>query len=235
MEQLRISGKNLGELALPDFCPRCFWIKQRCKRLPFQIFPGIFSSIDSYSKKITNFHFVRNSEIPSWFAEFGDLGEPVKVPHHTKFKVLDEETGVLLTGAPDEVFYRPDRSYFIADYKTARFTGHQDSLMPIYVVQLNAYAYIAERCGMGPVSGLGLVYYEPNTDVTLSTIDSVVMDHGFSMSFSGKLLPIDLDTAMVPPLLRRVREIAGMSEAPEGAHGCRDCEAIGELIRVVEG
>jgi len=27
MEPFRISAKNLGELALPDFCPRCFWLK----------------------------------------------------------------------------------------------------------------------------------------------------------------------------------------------------------------
>jgi len=25
--QLRISPETLGELALPDFCPRCFWLK----------------------------------------------------------------------------------------------------------------------------------------------------------------------------------------------------------------
>jgi len=47
MTKLRISAKNLGELALSDFCPRCFWLKLHAKRLPFQIFPGIFSSIDA--------------------------------------------------------------------------------------------------------------------------------------------------------------------------------------------
>jgi len=27
MSQLRIFPKTLSELALPDFCPRCFWLK----------------------------------------------------------------------------------------------------------------------------------------------------------------------------------------------------------------
>jgi len=27
MTELRISAKNLVELALPDFCPRCVWLK----------------------------------------------------------------------------------------------------------------------------------------------------------------------------------------------------------------
>ena len=44
--QIQISAKNLGALALPAFCPRCFWIRMKCGgKLPYQIFPGIFSSI----------------------------------------------------------------------------------------------------------------------------------------------------------------------------------------------
>jgi len=42
--QIQISAKNLGELAMPSFCPRCFWLKRRLSnKLPFQIFPGIFN------------------------------------------------------------------------------------------------------------------------------------------------------------------------------------------------
>ena len=52
---LRISAKNLGALALPGFCPRCFWLKLKAQnRLPFQIFPGIFSSIDAYTKRVVH-------------------------------------------------------------------------------------------------------------------------------------------------------------------------------------
>ena len=47
----RISGKNLGALALPSFCPRCFWIKRHASDgVPYQVFPGIFSSIDAFSE-----------------------------------------------------------------------------------------------------------------------------------------------------------------------------------------
>jgi len=44
-DQFRISAKNLGELVLSDFWPRCFWLKLNTRQLPFQIFPGIFSLI----------------------------------------------------------------------------------------------------------------------------------------------------------------------------------------------
>lgn len=232
MEQIRISGKNLGEVALPNFCRRCFWIKLNCK-LPYQIFPGIFSSIDSYTKKITNFHYLKHTKIPSWFDGFGDLGEPVKAPHHSKFNVLHEATNVLLTGAADEIFLRPDNSYFIADYKTSRFTKYQDMLFPIYEVQLNAYAYIAERTGFSPVSGLGLVYYEPETEMTLGSIDSHVNPSGFSMDFSGYLKPIDLRPEMIPPLLVKVREISDLQSPPDVTVGCKNCEMVMGLVDVL--
>jgi len=49
-----ISAKTLGELALPDFCPRCFWLKLHAKHIPYQIFPGIFSSIDAYTTRVVH-------------------------------------------------------------------------------------------------------------------------------------------------------------------------------------
>jgi len=58
---LHIPAKILDELALPDCCPRCFWLKLKAQnRLPFQIFPGIFSSIDAYTKRVVHagiFHY----------------------------------------------------------------------------------------------------------------------------------------------------------------------------------
>ena len=54
MTLLRISAKTLGELALPDFCQRYFWLKLHAKQLPFQIFPGIFSLIDAYTKRVVH-------------------------------------------------------------------------------------------------------------------------------------------------------------------------------------
>jgi hypothetical protein len=150
--QLRISGKHLGQLALPDFCPRCFWLQMRCgHKLPWLIFPGIFSSLDTYQKKITNLHFEQHRCIPRWLDGFGDLGKPTKMPGHKTFNVVDAETNIRLTGVPDEILRRDDGSLFVADYKTARYTGTQDELLPMYVVQLNSYSIIAERIGIGRI------------------------------------------------------------------------------------
>jgi hypothetical protein len=235
MKDLRISAKNMAEVALPDFCPRCFWIRLHCEnKLPYQIFPGIFSSIDSYSKKVTNIYFKQHFQTPSWFAGFGELGRPVKAPHHSKFSLFYAELAILLTGVPDEIFQSPDGSYFIIDYKTAKFTGTQDRLLPMYEAQLNAYAYIGENIGFSPVKGLGLIYYEPITDLTGKSINSFIFDQGFSMHFSAKLLEVKLDPDQVPLWLSKVREIYDLGNTPPGIKGCKNCDLLDRLLKVVQ-
>jgi len=232
MAQIRISAKDLGVLALPGFCPRCFWLKMRCQnKLPFQIFPGIFSSIDSYTKKVTGVHYARYNQLPPWLRQIAELGRPVKVPHHSKFRVLDEEKDILLTGAPDEIIQRDDGSHLIIDYKTSRFTKNQDSLLPLYQVQLNAYAYIGERQGFDPVSGLALIYMEPQTDLTEDQLDSVLRDDGFLMGFAGYVLELKLEAErIIPPLLKEVRNICDLEAAPSGKQDCRDCNLLEQLF-----
>ncbi len=144
--QIRISAKPLGELAMPNFCPRCFWLKLKLNnKLPFQIFPGIFSSIDSYTKNIIHAFFDINGKFPVWLNGLGELVRYQKPPHYSKFNIVDNDSNVLLTGTPDGIFVKPDNSYLIVDYKTAKYTGRQDQLMPMYEVQLNAYGVIGEQ------------------------------------------------------------------------------------------
>ena len=72
-EQLVIAAKTLGAVAMPDLCPRCFWIQMHVDKLPFQIFPGIFSSIDSYGKKLVHGWFDRHGGSPPWLAGLGKV------------------------------------------------------------------------------------------------------------------------------------------------------------------
>ncbi len=232
MSKIRISAKDLGVLALPGFCPRCFWIRLHCEnKLPFQIFPGIFSSIDSYTKKVTGVHFDRYGQLPAWLQVLGGVGKPVRVPHYSKFYVVDEKTSVTLRGTPDEIVQRDDGSYLIIDYKTAKFTETQDSLLPLYEVQLNAYAYIGKRQGYDPISGLALVYMEPQTQLGLEKLDSVLRDDGFLMGFQGHVLPLKLEAEQrIPPLLEEARRLYDLEFPPSSNQSCRDCLLLDELI-----
>lgn len=235
-EQIRISAKTLGHLlAMPNSCPRCAWLKLKCD-LPFQIFPGIFSSIDSYIKKITWSHYERDGRLPNWFKHFGEFGKPVKAPPRSQFYFIDEETNVQLTGIVDDILQRKDGSYFIVDYKTARFTANQNILLPVYKVQLNGYALIAEKCGLKPVTGIGLVYYEPQTNVTSDILDMVLLDKGFHMPFRAHLLELELKPEeMIMPLLKKVRAIADLTELPTWNVSCSDCQKLKALIQLAAG
>ena len=116
---------------------------------------------------------------------------------------------------------------FIVDYKTSRFTQNQDKLLPMYKTQLNSYAVIAERTGLTPVSALGLIYYEPVTDVDTGSINSVVMGNGFNMGFKAHMMRIELNAEeVVVPLLKEVREIGNMEVVPMGREGCEDYRQV---------
>ncbi|MFC1462144.1 hypothetical protein ACFLQU_00930 [Verrucomicrobiota bacterium] len=228
-QEFRISAKNLGYLSLPDTCPRCFWAKCHLK-LPYQIFPGIFSSLDSYQKKIIGGYFNTHNSIPAWLSSVGQVKEILPSFHHSKFCHYDEETRITLSGVPDDIFGMADGTLKIIDYKTAKYSGHQDSLFPVYRTQINGYALISEEIGLGKVAGLYLIYFEPVTDIAAEDIDNLINDGGFLMQFEAKILPVDLNRDLVPPLLKQARAIYDMHEPPEGRDGCKDCRLVGEMV-----
>ncbi len=199
-------------------------------KLPFQIFPGIFSSIDSYTKKISHGFFNKYGRLPRWLEI---EGKPIKVPSYFKFQVIIQDLKIQFTGVPDEIIQLPDGSYFIIDYKTAKYTDTQDELKPMYEVQLNGYAYIAEQIGISPVSGLSLVYYEPSTDIELSSIDNFILENGFSMNFSGKVIQVELDRNRIMALLKQAREIYDSEYLPPSRDGCKNCSLIDNFLLIL--
>lgn len=202
-----ISGKNLGELALKKFCPRCFWLKRHVGDTPGG-FPGIFSTIDSLTKKSAKRSFDSNGIPPGWLGIRG-LTEILFVP---KIKVdMSEYGGWILTGAVDDAFVRDDGTVHIVDYKTAKYTHTQDELRPEYDVQLNAYALALPKMGFGKVSRLSLVYCEPNED-----LDS---DDDFTLSFHTHLEDVAVRPDIVPKLLLHARSILH-ADIPESVDAC---------------
>jgi len=228
-EQIVISAKTLGQLAMPDFCPRCSWISAKAERLPFQIFPGIFSVIDSYSKNIVHGWFDRYGRPPEWLRPLGQIKAYRNPPHYSKFGVTDGATSILLRGTPDGIFIMNDDSYAIIDYKTARFTEYQDGLFPMYEAQLNSYAFIGERLGLKPVSKLALVYTEPVADKACFADGSALTSEGFRMAFTARILPVEIKPELVPQLLQSAKSILQLSTPPAGIPGCEDCKALAGL------
>ena len=233
-DQIRISAKNLGALALPDFCPRCTWLVLRLSRkLPFQIFPGIFSTIDATTKRVVHGYCDAHGRPPKWLAELGEIEGYREPPHWSRFSAVIKEHNILLTGTPDGIFVRPNGAHVIVDYKTAKFTDTQDELFPMYETQLNVYALLGERCGFRPVSDLALIYMEPIVDEPAAAArrcDAV----GFQMGFSAHVLRVERQSDLIDPLLARAREIHDMTTAPPGRPGCRDCQFVERLVSALK-
>ena len=239
---LTISATALGELAQSDLCPRCFWIKRNCK-LPYQTFPGIFSSIDAYVKRVVHRYFERERRLPDWFPALrlgsghasGQVVGLEQVPHYTKFSVTDPKSGVTLRGEPDDVLRLEDSQYHIVDYKTARFSANAGAMYPVYEVQLNAYAYIGQRTLFSPVSGLSLIYLDPDTDLDSFPEWLNRSEGDFTLGFTPKQRLVELKPdSFVEELMRQASEIAGSEAPPEPASGCRDCDALEQLLELAK-
>ncbi len=231
MKALRISASRLGEAAIDDLCERCYWLKLHLNHhLPFQIFPSIFSSIDSYTKDIVHSWFEAHGVPPGWLSPLGPIVAYQEPRHWSQFQTVDPEYGIQLTGVADAIFEYADGSYLIADYKTDRFTAVQNKkLMPRYKVQLNAYARIAADCGPTPISHLALIYMEPATKGNTVNYCGNCRDDGFVMGFRARVIEIPLSDELLKNAMARTREIFDLSDAPDGAAGCTDCPLVLDL------
>ena len=233
-ERIRISAKKLGELALPSFCPRCFWLKLKLNnKLPFQIFPGIFSSIDTYTKNIIHKWFDNNNSAPHWLCDLGEITGYVNPPHYSKFSIVDNNNDIVFTGIPDGIFTKADGSFVIVDYKTAKYTKAQGSLYPMYDIQLNGYALIGNENGFYPVSDIALIYMEPLTDKEKVVYDDKYRDDGFVLGFTSKIHKVNLNPAKIYPLLAQVREIYETPSLPGSRTFCKDCDSVEKIAKLL--
>lgn len=204
-----ISAKDLGKLALSDFCPACFWIERKLGKPP-ALFPSIFSLIDVMTKKNVHWTFFNKEKAPDWLP-LEDIKEVYE--GDVSFKLPVEAGNWILTGRPDDIFLMKDKTYHIVDYKTAKFTGKQDELFPLYEIQLNAYAFLAERYGLNPVSKLSLVYCEPDQESAEK--------EELAWKFKIYRLEVGLNQDKVLRMLSKAREIIEEPNPPKSRACCK--------------
>lgn len=230
-KETRISAKTLGAINMPDFCPRCFWIKEKCKQLPFQIFPGIFSSIDAYSKNMVHAHIDKHGIAPlSMFPSLKGVTGYLPTLHWSKYKRLDPTTGITVSGVPDGRLLMESGNLIVPDYKAAKHTENADKLLPIYEAQLNGYRWIEEGLG-NSVESTPLIYCEPVTDVTPGHWIGNLS--GFCMDFKISVVNVDRKPDLIPNLLSTAKDIIEMDKPPTGAEGCKDCGKLSNLVELV--
>jgi hypothetical protein len=258
MKTLNISPRTLAAVALDSACPRCAWLTLHFDgKLPYApIMPGIFSSIDSFTKKAVRNHFDLYRRLPDWFPDVGNVADlaPNRDLQWRRFFREDPETRVRLQGVPDDILRMADGSTHVVDYKTARLTEAQDDLMPVYEVQLNGYAYIAEATGYGPVAHLSLIYFEPQTDPVPedfpAPMPTPVPHGGLTLVPSPGAAPRDQGSAWlefrarrkevalqgsqgIRDLLARARALADRADPPPASADCENCRRLDEVWKLL--
>lgn len=199
--------------------------------LPWQGFPGIFSSIDRFTKQVIVNHLERDGSLPAWMSGIGEATEHLDPPHWSRFLALDEATGVTLRGEADAIFRLADGTCAIVDYKTSRYNPDNRSQHRVYRGQLNAYAWIASRLDFPPVSRLALAYMEPATDDEAIRSPQAIDPTGFSLAFRPRIVDVELDPdRLIPPLLRQAAHIHSLEAPPKSRNNCRDCAALQGML-----
>ncbi|MCL4452413.1 MAG: PD-(D/E)XK nuclease family protein [Candidatus Thermoplasmatota archaeon] len=232
----RLSAKVISSSNLAAFCPRCFWIRMKLgNKVPFRTPPpGIFSSIDAYTKRYIE-KLLGSGGIAKIIPELTNASKVLKerIPDLRH----DYSNGtVFLTGVPDAIFLNNDASYSIVDYKTARFTEAQRSMLPLYEAQVRAYAAMARAAGFKPLNSLLLIYLEPLTGD--ESIAENISNQGLEpvylkLNLQPFVHTIKQNEFQVFRLLESADRIIQLPDPPEPLEECESCKAMQNLYKLI--
>jgi hypothetical protein len=236
-----LPARLLGSLALPNACERCFWIDAHVKP-PYTPMPGIFSSIDSFSKQILRVYQQKHGTIPPWYADVPPTAEPIEGLHWRSFGATILKVpgaSLYVHGMPDEILETPS-GLLIIDYKTAKYDPAKvDALFSLYEIQLNAYAYIAANISKGKheklpqkVYRLALLYYSPLTDANEKHLRD---PEGFEMEFEPHWVEVEPDETKLHTIAKRALDILSQPEPPKPAPECDKCAYREKLLSTLRG
>jgi hypothetical protein len=233
-----INTTTLAGLNQADVCESCFaltWLMSqqraiRGKKIPYHIpLPGIFSSIDSHVKQVVHTSLDQGGVLPHWFPDLGHRVTtyvPGRLLHWSRFKMVDAETQIQVTGSPDDVFILDD-GHIIIDYKCARETDVARTLFPRYQAQLAVEALVGSTIGLLKPKGAALIYLEPLSGVGGQGASPL------SLQFTPVLRIAELDPELPHRLLGRaasIRNAVNSGALPTATPECSDCLLQGRLL-----
>lgn len=200
-------------------CKRCFYLKVAKEfHRPRSIMPNIFTIIDSEMKKFySNKRIEEIAEgVPPGIVKYGEKwvgSEPIEIPGRS--------SRCFVSGKFDTVVKFDDGTYGVIDFKTSqRKSGH----VSLYSRQLHAYAHALEnpapgKLGLGPVSRLGLLIFEPSRYVQGKV----------NVGLAGKLSWIEIprNDALFLDFLSEVLGVLEMDSPPPANPDCDWCKYRG--------
>jgi len=156
-----------SKLSLFLECPRCFWldIKKGIKR-PSGIFPSLPSGMDSILKKYFDEFRCKNCLPPDIENEldghlFDDMDKLNVWRNNFKgLQYIDEDSGIGLRGALDDLFVTDEGFHIPLDFKTRGFPLKEDT-HEHYQHQMDLYCFLLDKNGMKTGNFACLIFYYP--------------------------------------------------------------------------
>lgn len=219
-------------------CPRCFWLDRRLGIKP----PGIPAmmlnrAVDELLKK--EFDQYRAKAIPHpLMQEHGIDAVPFSHPdlamwrsNFKGIKLLHEPTGLLLSGAMDDIWVAPDGELHIVDYKgTASATDTPMTLdttyRQAYKRQLEFYSFLLRGNGFS-VSRRSFIVY------AVATMNAPSLDG--RLSFRLELIEHLANTEWIEPTLASIKACLMLKEPPPPSPDCELCAYVAAVEAEVRG
>ena len=209
-------------------CPRCFYLDNKLgvKRVPGFPF-AINSAVDHLLKQEFDAHRAAGIQHPLQ-AEYGLSIRPAPHPeldlwrdNFTGVQYLHPSTGMVVSGAIDDLWMSDDGWYFIVDYKS---TAKPQPVVALdqdwqdgYKRQMEIYQWLVRKQGI-PVSNTGYFVY------CTGRMDRAAFDG--RIDFDVKLIPYEGDDAWVEHTLLQIKSCLDAPTIPAKGEDCDHCAYV---------
>ena len=227
---------KLSRSRLENFfkCPRCFYLDRRLG-IDRPSMPGytLNSTVDHLFKKEFDIYRIQQKPHPLMKAngvdavpfQHQDLEKWRENFHGVQF--LHQPTNLLITGAIDDAWVRPNGELIVVDYKSTSKDGEvtlEDKWKDSYKRQMDIYQWLLRQNGFR-VSKTGYFVYA----------NALKIPDQFDgrLTFDIQLIAYEGDDAWVEPLVLKAHACLRSGSLPTGAKDCEFC-AYRKSIRTVE-
>ncbi len=214
-------------------CPRCFYLDRvlgvgQPPGFPF----SLNSAVDKLLKKEFDIHRNKHTTHPLMKA-YGLEAIPFEHPKMDEWRenfkgitYLDSGTNLMITGAVDDVWVKPNGELIIVDYKSTSKESEvnldaewQDG----YKRQMEIYQWLFRKNGF-EVSKTGyFVYCNGKTD-------RVAFDG--KLEFDIKLIPYKGKTEWIEPTIKKIYECLNSKEIPKADPDCDFCNYVKAVEKI---
>jgi len=222
----KLSPSSIG---LMEDCPRCFWrhMVENIRR-PSGPFPSLPNGMDRILKEHFD-RFMERGQIPPELREqdcvdgcsLFDDKEKLSVwrNNYRGIEYFDEESGVLLRGAVDNILVRGEK-LIVLDYKTRGRSPDGDThdySRKYYQTQMDLYNFLLRKNGYQTEDYAYLLFYYPNK----------VTETG-EVIFDTELVKMPTDPERGEEVFKKAVEILRLETPPEPSPDCAVCRFRGD-------